>query len=167
IAPCKPCMFCGTPPTDFYSLSLHDALPISLARPHLCHHRTSTRRRHGRVRGRNIRRIDQRFSTRPSASERVLLAVCRHRTRRSRSEEHTSELQSPYDLVCRLLLEKKKSTQYLDSQATADPALPPAPARRPPTLADRHRLPPPDHPDDSRAAMHCTSHPCARLQSVP
>src|SRR6266516_6426734 len=31
-----------------------------------------------------------------------------------RSEEHTSELQSPYDLVCRLLLEKKKkNTQYL------------------------------------------------------
>src|SRR5207248_9814895 len=28
--------------------------------------------------------------------------------RRVRSEEHTSELQSPYDLVCRLLLEKKK-----------------------------------------------------------
>src|SRR5438094_5769670 len=27
---------------------------------------------------------------------------------RVRSEEHTSELQSPYDLVCRLLLEKKK-----------------------------------------------------------
>src|SRR6266705_4244747 len=27
---------------------------------------------------------------------------------RSRSEEHTSELQSPYDIVCRLLLEKKK-----------------------------------------------------------
>src|SRR5437867_4904126 len=27
-----------------------------------------------------------------------------------RSEEHTSELQSPYDLVCRLLLEKKKRT---------------------------------------------------------
>src|SRR5207248_10848896 len=29
-------------------------------------------------------------------------------TRGLRSEEHTSELQSPYDLVCRLLLEKKK-----------------------------------------------------------
>src|SRR5207248_9619470 len=28
----------------------------------------------------------------------------------ARSEEHTSELQSPYDLVCRLLLEKKKRT---------------------------------------------------------
>src|SRR5207248_4910862 len=30
-----------------------------------------------------------------------------------RSEEHTSELQSPYDLVCRLLLEKKKINQYM------------------------------------------------------
>src|SRR6266516_6843235 len=30
--------------------------------------------------------------------------------RSHRSEEHTSELQSPYDLVCRLLLEKKKNT---------------------------------------------------------
>src|SRR5207248_9633702 len=29
----------------------------------------------------------------------------------TRSEEHTSELQSPYDLVCRLLLEKKKQRQ--------------------------------------------------------
>src|SRR5438094_7297843 len=29
----------------------------------------------------------------------------------TRSEEHTSELQSPYDLVCRLLLEKKKKTE--------------------------------------------------------
>src|SRR5207248_6310969 len=32
----------------------------------------------------------------------------RDKTGRGRSEEHTSELQSPYDLVCRLLLEKKK-----------------------------------------------------------
>src|SRR5438094_6569341 len=31
--------------------------------------------------------------------------------RPARSEEHTSELQSPYDLVCRLLLEKKKKNQ--------------------------------------------------------
>src|SRR5207248_9497611 len=36
-------------------------------------------------------------------------AVARTRNaRHARSEEHTSELQSPYDLVCRLLLEKKK-----------------------------------------------------------
>src|SRR5437867_5099022 len=32
---------------------------------------------------------------------------------KNRSEEHTSELQSPYDLVCRLLLEKKKSWKRL------------------------------------------------------
>src|SRR2546426_6558190 len=32
-----------------------------------------------------------------------------------RSEEHTSELQSPCNLVCRLLLEKKKTTPQLDS----------------------------------------------------
>src|SRR5207248_7662389 len=41
----------------------------------------------------------------------IALALWRN-TRPSgpRSEEHTSELQSPYDLVCRLLLEKKKKT---------------------------------------------------------
>src|SRR5438094_1809458 len=33
----------------------------------------------------------------------------------ARSEEHTSELQSPYDLVCRLLLEKKKKKQNTTS----------------------------------------------------
>src|SRR5207248_3609820 len=34
--------------------------------------------------------------------------VAKRRAGMDRSEEHTSELQSPYDLVCRLLLEKKK-----------------------------------------------------------
>src|SRR2546426_4292536 len=34
-----------------------------------------------------------------------------------RSEEHTSELQSPCNLVCRLLLEKKKKTTYYVSQS--------------------------------------------------
>src|SRR5207248_4597332 len=40
----------------------------------------------------------------------------------ARSEEHTSELQSPYDLVCRLLLEKKKLQQVppRDPMLTAD-----------------------------------------------
>src|SRR6266480_1531156 len=36
---------------------------------------------------------------------------CRNRSRHSRSEEHTSELQSHVNLVCRLLLEKKKKIQ--------------------------------------------------------
>src|SRR5256885_12904113 len=43
----------------------------------------------------------------------------RDRGRRSRSEEHTSELQSPCNLVCRLLLEKNKKPRHLD----ADPQL--------------------------------------------
>src|SRR5437867_6506842 len=33
----------------------------------------------------------------------------------ARSEEHTSELQSPYDLVCRLLLEKKKEAGQVEA----------------------------------------------------
>src|SRR5215213_11173799 len=37
---------------------------------------------------------------------------CSDRCRRGRSEEHTSELQSLTNLVCRLLLEKKKATQH-------------------------------------------------------
>src|SRR2546428_4385696 len=38
-----------------------------------------------------------------------------HRARGDRSEEHTSELQSRSDLVCRLLLEKKKTQQHTPS----------------------------------------------------
>src|SRR5256885_11829622 len=38
-------------------------------------------------------------------------SLCRPPAKGSRSEEHTSELQSPCNLVCRLLLEKKKYTQ--------------------------------------------------------
>src|SRR5256885_8062609 len=37
---------------------------------------------------------------------------CWWRCRNDRSEEHTSELQSPCNLVCRLLLEKKKKKNY-------------------------------------------------------
>src|SRR5207247_6512572 len=43
-----------------------------------------------------------------SGDERQIAAVASHRERGARSEEHTSELQSRVDLVCRLLLEKKK-----------------------------------------------------------
>src|SRR5690348_17674368 len=42
------------------------------------------------------------------AAADVLSRVALERIRRERSEEHTSELQSPVHLVCRLLLEKKK-----------------------------------------------------------
>src|SRR5256885_5115928 len=64
------------------------------------------------------------------------------RPRRSRSEEHTSELQSPCNLVCRLLLEKKKRDESVRSSPLGRSALPPPPhsiAYHPP----RRHLPPP------------------------
>src|SRR5437867_5022977 len=58
-------------------------------------------------------------------------------TSSTRSEEHTSELQSPYDLVCRLLLEKKKKKAghenylvYAVNPADAPPAVQDVPASR-------------------------------------
>src|SRR2546430_14406118 len=75
--------FNDTATTEIYTLSLHDALPIS---------------------------------ARPAPSDQ---SVARHPGPRSvllvgRSEEHTSELQSQSNLVCRLLLEKKKTTRFVD-----------------------------------------------------
>src|SRR5207248_9719304 len=72
--------FNATATTEIYTLSLHDALPIS--------------------RGLRARRLRRRRGWRWRQLRTVAVGV--------RSEEHTSELQSPYDLVCRLLLEKKK-----------------------------------------------------------
>src|SRR5438105_10088405 len=72
-------------PTEIYTLSLHDALPIS-------------RRRDERLRDAGIGDADH-----------AGFAVQHPRLGgKPRSEEHTSELQSRVDLVCRLLLEKKK-----------------------------------------------------------
>src|SRR5579863_10725380 len=65
--------FNDTATTEIYTLSLHDALPISWY---------------------------------PATPGRPPLPGCRASRR---SEEHTSELQSPVHLVCRLLLEKKKT----------------------------------------------------------
>src|SRR2546428_13056872 len=76
--------FNDTATTEIYTLSLHDALPISLSWPAMA-----------------------RFSSTP-----LTCRAARSRSKRCsasrRSEEHTSELQSRSDLVCRLLLEKKK-----------------------------------------------------------
>src|SRR5436190_17691602 len=82
--------FChDTAPTEIYTLSLHDALPICRpAEPVFVNPADRTGHRQHLV-----------FVLRVGA-ERVRAVV--------RSEEHTSELQSHSDLVCRLLLEKKK-----------------------------------------------------------
>src|SRR5690348_17765608 len=76
--------FNDTATTEIYTLSLHDALPT-------CRTRRSTFPV-GTGAPRSARRAPK-----PTG-----------RTPTSRSEEHTSELQSPVHLVCRLLLEKKK-----------------------------------------------------------
>src|SRR5438445_8846283 len=87
--------------TEIYTLSLHDALPISANR--LCRCRSACRAGERRVAGRVCRT--------PAA----LKVPGRHRCPRPpsqlRSEEHTSELQSRQYLVCRLLLEKKKKNE--------------------------------------------------------
>src|SRR6266487_4847413 len=52
-------------------------------------------------------------AVRPSPAVRGRAGHCQWLVRTGqRSEEHTSELQSPVQLVCRLLLEKKKKTRY-------------------------------------------------------
>src|SRR5438105_10161547 len=52
-----------------------------------------------------------------SERERLFDRILMHSNRRSRSEEHTSELQSRVELVCRLLLEKKKISHDCDSRS--------------------------------------------------
>src|SRR5438034_6072981 len=85
-----PFYFHITAPTALYTLSLHDALPISPARA------LRDRARHREGAG-----LDR-------AEEGGQPAEAIDDVTKPRSEEHTSELQSHSDLVCRLLLEKKK-----------------------------------------------------------
>src|SRR3712207_8891392 len=98
--------FNDTATTEIYTLSLHDALPISktVATPRSC-------------------RAATRWSAPVAATVRwgliallgsgdvgSMLSDAGRAARPDRSEEHTSELQSRQYLVCRLLLEKKKTT---------------------------------------------------------
>src|SRR5687767_15208630 len=100
-----------TPTTEIYTLSLHDALPISRqarddgrvvvpAAVHVYQIRDRGGRRHRRARleGRDVGGLHPHG---PGARHH-------HGGIDARSEEHTSELQSLAYLVCRLLLEKKK-----------------------------------------------------------
>src|SRR5574343_1823802 len=75
--------FNDTATTEIYTLSLHDALPIS-------------------------RRFTQLL--------KLCLIMAGQQGKRLRSEEHTSDLQSHHDLVCRLLLEKKKPMRYIKKE---------------------------------------------------
>src|SRR2546425_9161767 len=104
--------FNDTATTEIYTLSLHDALPIS---------------RHPETDARGLPDV------RPGPDGRQRLPRLRHpcrparlspitlRPARPRSEEHTSELQSLAYLVCRLLLEKKKKTPACTTYASTNP----------------------------------------------
>src|SRR5260370_4108738 len=91
--------FNDTPTTEIYTLSLHDALPIFIFQ-------------HG---GPGLLHLV------PGAvlllREAEAVAADDHAILENRSEEHTSELQSHLNLVCRLLLEKKKKTVDMRDQA--------------------------------------------------
>src|SRR2546421_8265158 len=110
--------FNDTATPEISPLSLHDALPIcsspSIPRCARC---TPASPRRG-----SPPRSDCRARRAGSASS----SRCRsgagrdRRCTRGRSEEHTSELQSRSDLVCRLLLEKKKKTQTTSSKTVSN-----------------------------------------------
>src|SRR2546430_10345885 len=91
--------FNDTATTEIYTLSLHDALPIC-----------RNRRARGAVRARCLSAaiaLSFQTGTEPSCKNPGSSTMVPSR----RSEEHTSELQSQSNLVCRLLLEKKKKNR--------------------------------------------------------
>src|SRR5207237_8104631 len=104
---CPPCLvllttllFNATPTSDIYTLSLHDALPISRWPWAVVVHCPQG----SPVLPYNLL-YESRLHLHHGEGERQQPRHCS-----GRSEEHTSELQSHLNLVCRLLLEKKKTT---------------------------------------------------------
>src|SRR5690606_41593471 len=93
--------------TEIYTLSLHDALPIWLPNPATSSGRSSIRACSVGPPACSIRTIAAISSKPDTDSSRMLCSGARI----VRSEEHTSELQSRENLVCRLLLEKKKGVR--------------------------------------------------------
>src|SRR2546421_1941233 len=109
--------FNDTATTEIYTLSLHDALPIypfyvrlaRIAKADPFADRVLIRKpflREGIIDDRDARAIELIAIVKKSALQK-----------RDRSEEHTSELQSRSDLVCRLLLEKKKTRKANKSKS--------------------------------------------------
>src|SRR5699024_11693378 len=99
----------ATPSTDLSTLSLHDALPIfpeHVAIARRIQHRARTDDARGWQTGGFPYGIGQQIYWVGRYNKKAIEA-CLHDRFNDRSEEHTSELQSRFDLVCRLLLEKK------------------------------------------------------------
>src|SRR5437868_10517041 len=99
--------FNDTAPTEIYTLSLHDALPIS---------GEACEERGGVGAGRRVREVGA--GAAPWTARGALGTTGASST--FRSEEHTSELQSRFDLVCRLLLEKKKKKRTRINHTTTE-----------------------------------------------
>src|SRR3712207_8867357 len=98
--------FNDTATTEIYTLSLHDALPISAyAR------RTASAMSAARS-----------VSANGLSSDSMRSASSPMTTSARRSEEHTSELQSRQYLVCRLLLEKKKYYEWIYNHVHTTPS---------------------------------------------
>src|SRR5258708_19844004 len=96
--------FNDTATTEIYTLSLHDALPIS-----------DNLRRLFKQSGRRLFGFISAAVLRLHAE----IAGARMKPNNLRSEEHTSELQSPDHLVCRLLLEKKNKIPLATASFTS------------------------------------------------
>src|SRR5690606_41473798 len=95
--------------TESYALSLHDALPISASRAHTSRRIAAlTWRRAGATGAFEV------AASRAGAAGAFEVTASRA-SAAGRSEEHTSELQSRENLVCRLPLEKKKTKRYTRS----------------------------------------------------
>src|SRR5437867_8206109 len=88
--------FNDTATTEIYTLSLHDALPIWQRQAFL--------------------QAEGERNVIITGIPGVIAAGTKWKIAWQRSEEHTSELQSPYDLVCRLLLEKKKKKNKIKNR---------------------------------------------------
>src|SRR5204863_678954 len=102
-------LFHDTATPQTYTLSLHDALPI-WTQPSS---RSVTDTTAGEVFGeapRSERPLPGAAAARNTVAAVTTANASEVLRRRRRSEEHTSELQSRRDLVCRLLLEKKKAS---------------------------------------------------------
>src|SRR5207247_10638231 len=103
---CRPAslafLFASASPVPTYPLSLHDALPISFRSGRLASLRVGA--------GGQRQRSDCERGHEPDDARDAPKRIVASRASSGRSEEHTSELQSRVDLVCRLLLEKKKKS---------------------------------------------------------
>src|SRR5699024_11498114 len=101
----------STAPTKNYTLSLHDALPISEIGELKASKEIIERLFRNADKNKEINLVqlaELAFMSDYRLSRRIMTEAIKRLENDARSEEHTSELQSRFDLVCRLLLEKKK-----------------------------------------------------------